>query len=112
MKAIKNQHADSVVLTLRGDFDAYVVVPFLEEISKIENQGIHKVVVNMRLVKFVNSSALGAMIRARRELQTGEGDLLVSSPSPAVLEAMEALGIDQLFTIHTDDDSALDAIVD
>jgi anti-anti-sigma factor len=110
MKVIKESHGDAVVLTLKGEFDSFVTGPFSEEVQKVFDDGCHRIVLNMRLVKFVNSTALGAMIRARKSCQAEAGDLVVSQPSQAVREAMEALGLDKLFSFHDDDGVAVGAL--
>jgi len=107
MKVLKENLSGIVVLTLKGEFDSFVTNPFSNEIAKVHDEGVHKIVLNMRLVKFVNSTALGAMIKARKGCRSAGGDLVVSQPSPSVREAMESLGLDRLFSIFDDDDAAL-----
>ena len=110
MKVLKENLSGMVVLTLKGEFDSFVTNPFSGEIGKVQDDGIHKIVLNMRLVKFVNSTALGAMIKARKGCRSGGGDLVVSQPSAAVREAMESLGLDRLFSIYDDDEAAIAAL--
>jgi anti-anti-sigma factor len=73
-----------VVLTLKGEFDSFVTNAFSNEIAKVNADGVHRIVLNMRLVKFVNSTALGAMIKARKQCRASGGDLVVSQPSARV----------------------------
>lgn len=110
MKVIKESHGATVVLTLKGEFDTFVTAPFSDEVQKVFDSGCHAIVLNMRLVKFVNSTALGAMIRARKSCKAEGGDLVVSQPSNAAREAMEALGLDKLFSIHDDDAGAISSL--
>jgi anti-anti-sigma factor len=110
MKVLKENLSGIVVLTLKGEFDSFVTNPFSNEIGKVQGEGVHKIVLNMRLVKFVNSTALGSMIKARKGCKAGGGDLVVSQPSPSVREAMESLGLDRLFSIYDDDESAITAL--
>ncbi len=110
MKVLKENLSGIVVLTLKGEFDSFVTNAFSAEIAKVQEGGIHRIVLNMRLVKFVNSTALGAMIKSRKLCRAAQGDLVISQPSPAVREAMESLGLDRLFTIHDEDEKALAAL--
>ncbi len=110
MKVLKENLSGIVVLTLKGEFDSFVTAAFSNEIVKVNAEGVHRIVLNMRLVKFVNSTALGAMIKARKLCKASQGDLMVSQPSPAVREAMESLGLDRLFSIFEEDDKALAAL--
>ncbi|MGQ0553941.1 MAG: STAS domain-containing protein [Planctomycetota bacterium] len=110
MKLTKERRDDAMLLTLKGEFDSFVTTAFGQEVSKLHDEGLHKIALNMRLVKFVNSTALGAMIKARKACRAAGGDLVVCQPSPAVREAMESLGLDRLFGIHADDETALAAL--
>jgi len=110
MKVLKENLPGIVVLTLKGEFDSFVTNPFTGEIQKVLDSGVYKIILNMRLVKFINSTALGSMIKARKACKKANGDMAVSQPSPAVREAMESLGLDRLFSIYADDETAVGAL--
>jgi anti-anti-sigma factor len=107
MKVQKAPHGDTMLITLNGEFDSFVTNPFSAEIKTVLDQGVSKIVLNMEQVGFVNSTAMGAMIRARNLCKESGGDLVVSAANTAVKEAMESLGLDRLFSIHADDDAAI-----
>ncbi len=107
MKATRTDYQDCVLLCLRGDFDSFVVRPFRESIEGMLAQGVRHVVLNMRLVKFVNSSGIGTLVRLRSQLIALGGELRLSQPSPACHEAITALGLAGHFPIHDDDQLAL-----
>jgi anti-anti-sigma factor len=107
MKVLKENLGGIVVLTLKGEFDTFVTGAFSNEIGNCLSEGAHSIVLNMRLVKFVNSTALGSMIKARKQCLAAHGNLVVSQPSPAVREAMESLGLDRLFQVFEEDDAAI-----
>ena len=110
MKVLKENLGGIVVLTLKGEFDTFVTGAFSNEIGNCLSEGAHSIVLNMRLVKFVNSTALGSMIKARKQCLAAHGNLVVSQPSAAVREAMESLGLDRVFRIFEDDDTAVAAL--
>jgi anti-anti-sigma factor len=110
MKVLKEHHDGVTLLTLKGEFDSFVCAGFTQEVAAIQAEGIHQLVLNLRLVKFINSTALGAMIKARKACRAAGGEVVISHPSPAVREAMESLGLDRLFTIHDDDEAAIAAL--
>jgi anti-anti-sigma factor len=109
MKVLKENRDGVMLLTLKGEFDSFVCAGFTQEVGATQAEGIHYIVLNLRLVKFINSTALGAMIKARKACRAAGGDLVISHPSPAVREAMESLGLDRLFSIHDDDEAAVAA---
>lgn len=110
MKVVKETYDDAVVLTLKGEFDSFVTGAFSNEIDKVVADGTDHIVLNLRYVKFVNSTALGSMIKARKACRGAGGDLVISQPSNAVSEAMTSLGLDRLFSILDSDDEALAAL--
>jgi anti-anti-sigma factor len=61
---------DYAILHLRGEFDTYYVPLMQEEIDALVKAGWHQL--NLRLVKFINWTALGAMIKASK-LLNGKG---------------------------------------
>ena len=72
---------DHAILHLRGEFDTYYVPHLQKEIDDLVKAGITRVVLNLRLVKFINSTALGAIIKASKGLAAKQGKLAISRPS-------------------------------
>lgn len=90
------RHEDWTVIHIRGDFDSFYV-PLLSEIVDQElEQGVTQIVLHMRLVKFVNSSALGGMLRAQKRCRAEGGEMVVAQPSPFVRQVMKTLKLDKL----------------
>ena len=58
-----------VVLRLRGEFDTISSPSFLGEIDRLLSDGVTRIALNLRLVKFINSTAMGAIIRAAQALR-------------------------------------------
>ncbi|MEM7198682.1 MAG: STAS domain-containing protein [Planctomycetota bacterium] len=111
MKVDKSLVDDYAVLTLKGEFDTFYCPRFQEEVESLLAQGINHVIVNMRLVKFVNSTALGAIIKAYKRCKAEGGELVVARPSSFVSKVVRSLGIDQLVPLFDDEDAATKHIV-
>jgi anti-anti-sigma factor len=97
-------------LTLTGDFDAFAANPFLEQVENLAQSGSAHITVNMRLVLFINSTAIGSLIKARKRLRGMGGDLVLSEPSARVRETMELLGLSAVIKSHANDDEASAAL--
>ena len=97
-------------LTLTGDFDAFAANPFLEQVEAIVQSGTVNVAVNLRLVLFINSTAIGSLIKARKRLRGLGGDLVFSEPSTRVRETVDMLGIGQLIKTFANDEEAAKAL--
>ena len=56
------------ILHLRGEFDTFYCSLLQKEVDGLITSGVNRVALNMRLVKFINSTALGAIIKASKVL--------------------------------------------
>ena len=99
----QDRHA---ILHLRGEFDTFYVKAFQDEVESLAQGGIHCAVLNLRLVKFINSTALGAIIKASKTLTAGGGRLVISRPSPFCRGIIEKVGLDRVVPIYDSDEEA------
>jgi stage II sporulation protein AA (anti-sigma F factor antagonist) len=102
---------DHAVLTLKGEFDTFHCPRFMEEIEDVLEDDICYIVLNMRLVKFINSTALGAIIKTSKMCKADEGELSLSEPSAFVKDIVGKLGIDQLVPVFDSDDTAMKHVI-
>ncbi len=106
MKIDKELDDEFAILTLKGEFDTFYVPSLQQEVDDLLERGITHIILNMRLVKFVNSTALGAIIKAHKLCKAEDGDLVISKPSSFVRDVVGQVGLDQLLPIFDDDDAA------
>jgi anti-anti-sigma factor len=99
-------HDDYAVLHLRGEFDTYYCPHFQSEIDGLVKGGIVRAVLNLRLVKFINSTALGAMIKASKQLESQGGKLVISRPSTFARDIIEKVGLDRVVPVFDNDEEA------
>ena len=93
-------------LTLTGEFDSFAANPFLEQAEAIIQSGVSNVVANLRLVLFINSTAIGSLIKARKRFRGLGGDLVVAEPSSRVKETFSSLGLDKVLRSFATDEEA------
>ncbi len=111
MKIDKSLFDDYAILTLKGEFDTFYCPRFQEEVESLLEQGAHHVILSMRLVRFINSTALGAIIKAHKRCKAEGGELVISRPSAIVDKVVKGIGIDQLIRMFDDDDAATRHVV-
>ena len=97
-------------LALTGDFDSFAAHPFLEQVEASVQAGATNVAVNLRMALFINSTAVGSLIKARKRLRGLGGDMVLSEPSARVKEALDLLGMSQLMKSYPSDDAAMKAL--
>ncbi len=94
------------ILHLRGEFDTFYCGPFMKEVDSLIEAGVAHVVLNMRMVKFINSTALGAILRASKSLRAHDGRLAISRPSSFSRTVMERVGIERIVPVFDTDEAA------
>lgn len=99
------------ILHLRGEFDTFYCTLLQKEIDALIASGVNLVALNLRLVKFINSTALGAIIKASKILAANGGKLVVSRPSVFCKDIMEKVGLDRVVPMFDSDEAAGAALV-
>jgi anti-anti-sigma factor len=111
MKIDKSLNDDYATLTLKGEFDTFYCPALMQEVEALVERGVNHLILDMRLVKFINSTALGAVIKAHKRCRAEGGDLVVAHPSPFVRDVMGKVGIDKLIALHDTEADATKAII-
>lgn len=111
MKIDKSVREDFCVLTLKGEFDTFYVPSLQDEIQGLLDDEIVHVILNLRLVKFINSTALGAIIKFHKLCKAANGELVVAHPSAFVKDVITKVGIDQLVPVYDDEDQAVKHVI-
>lgn len=93
-----------MVITLAGELDLYNVGEVSAALTKAAADAPDRLVVDLGEVDFVDSTALGALVEARKELETR---LLLAAPGPDVRRALEISGLASHFDVRDSVDDAL-----
>ena len=96
----------SVVVRLVGEIDLYNAEEVGSALAGLAAEQPQRVVVDLSEVEFVDSTALGALIEARRQL--GESALVLAAPLPEVRRALEVAGLIDHFPVRDSVDAALE----
>src|SRR4051812_37907217 len=99
---------DVAVLGLVGDFDSFVCPPLTEEIDNLLGLGLNKGVLNMRYLRFINSTALGCLVKTKKVLEGKGGDMVIANPSQFARTIMSTLGLSDIIKVFPTEESALE----
>ncbi len=99
MKVERKQWGDVTILQFIGEFDAFNLPTFSSKIDHLVEQGNVKLVFNLHLLTFINSSALGYLVKTKRAVEEKGGDLVIARPSKFVKKALTVLGMHEFFRI-------------
>ncbi len=110
---INVEHHDRfATIHLRGEFDTFYVPALQDEVASLIQAGVRHVVLNLRLVRFINSTALGAIIKASKQLAAEDGRLVISRPSPFCRTIIEKVGLDRVVPVFDNDEAAAQAVLE
>ena len=107
MRIERKSDGDVTLLAFTGEFDASNLPTISEKLDNLIETGVKKLVLNLRLLKFINSSALGYLIKTRKRLAELDGDLVIAQPSKFFQSTITTLGIDQIFKIFPVNEEAI-----
>ena len=76
-------------------------------IRELANKGHRKILLNLRDVKYIDSSGMGDVVRSFTSLRRQGGDLKLFGPTPPVLEVLRITNLHKVLEIKDDEASAI-----
>ncbi len=108
MKVERNRVQDVTILKFVGEFDAFNLPTYSQKIDALCEGGESSLVFNLHLLTFINSSALGYLLKVKKRAQELGGDLVLVQPSKFIRKTLLTLGLQEVFNIYeTDEDGVL-----
>ena len=98
------------VYRFEGDFGSQNFWQVQEEIDSLIADGATKLILNVGRMTFINSSALGYLIKTWKELTSKGGTLVFSEPTEFMNRTLSVLGLDTVFRTYADDEAARAAL--
>ena len=107
MELSSERIGDMLVVTPQQDrIDAALAIKFKDEMRALTTDGPKRIVLNLGLVGFVDSSGLGAIVGAMKQLSLGQ-QLELANLTPNVEKVFRLTRMDRVFRIHRAVDNAL-----
>jgi anti-anti-sigma factor len=98
------------VLALEGDLDLASVADFEQAVAEAAPRLL---VLDLSGVRFIDSSGIHAVVRARLERAAADGDLQIAvAPESAVDRVLDMTGLGEELPPHPDRDAAMAAVID
>jgi anti-sigma B factor antagonist len=88
------------VISPAGELDLYTCPEFKEELLRVISNGARHVIVDLTATSFVDSTALGVLLRGVERLRAQDGRLSVVCPDKTILRVFEITGLHRIFEIH------------
>jgi anti-sigma B factor antagonist len=98
---------DTHVVAVTGEIDLFTAPDFKQHVSAPIDDGVSRVVVDLSATTFIDSSSLGVLIGAHRQLKLRGGSLRVVSANDSIAKTFRITGLDGVFTLVASLEDAL-----
>jgi anti-sigma B factor antagonist len=106
--ATEQAGSDAYVIALSGEVDLYSCPEFKEELLRVIADGARHVVVDLTATTFIDSTALGVLLRGVERLrEKSDGRLSVACTDPNIYKVFEVTGLDRIFSVYSSREEAL-----
>jgi len=106
---VESRQTDSgvTVLAPTGRLDVAGAPALKDAVSEAMKNGKPRLVIDMEGVSFVDSSGLGSVVAALRQVRTSQGDLRLAAPNQQVRVVLELTTLDRVFPYFATVEEAL-----
>lgn len=106
---IQSRQADNgvTVVAPTGRLDVAGAPTLKEAISEALKSGEPRVVLDMEGISFVDSTGLGSVIAALKQIRSSKGDLRLAAPNQQVRVVLELTTLDRVFPYYSSVEDAL-----
>jgi anti-anti-sigma factor len=106
---VESRQTDSgvTVLAPSGRLDVVGAPALKEAVSEAMKNGLPRLVIDMEGVTFVDSSGLGSVVSALKQVRTSKGDLRLAAPNQQVRVVLELTTLDRVFPYFATVEEAL-----
>ncbi len=107
---IVSREGDVTVATLKGPVDSATLDLFQDRIGPLCTAASAKVLLDCRDLTYINSRAIGLLMKYNRGLQVGRGQFAMSNLNPKLMRTLELLQIGKTLSIYASREEALAAL--
>ena len=106
---VQTRQADNgvTVLTPTGRLDVAGAPALKDAINEVAKNGPTRLVIDMEGVSFVDSTGLGSVIAALKQVRTNQGELRLAAPNQQVRVVLELTTLDRVFPYYATVEEAL-----
>jgi anti-sigma B factor antagonist len=98
------------VIAVGGEIDLFTAPEMKAALLGAIDAGKTRIVVDLSLTTFLDSTALGVLIGAIKRLRSRDGALTIVNTESTIAKTFEITGLDQIFTITDTREAAIAAL--
>ena len=99
-----------MTLTMSGRLDADTTDRFAEVLTRVIDQGNHRLILECAGVDYMNSVGLRALMAAAKRIATLGGKIVLCAPHPRVVKLLEVAGFASILPIAATRNEALERV--
>lgn len=100
----------ATVVAPTGRLDVAGAPALKDAITEVVKNGPPRVVIDLEGVSFVDSTGLGSVISALKQIRSSQGELRLAAPNQQVRVVLELTTLDRVFPYYATVEEALDGI--
>lgn len=109
-EVLVSQEGDVVVAVLRGPVDSATLDQFQDKVGPLCSRNAAKVLLDCRDLTYVNSRAIGLLMKYNRGLTVAHGKFALSNLNSKLVRTLELLQIGKSLSIYPTREEALAAL--
>ena len=94
--------SDVLVLKADGGLNARNAEGFVEDLEKLVDAGLRKIIVDCSELDYISSFGLGVLVRLHGRLARNGGNVKIASVKGMIVEVMRLTKLNKLFEIYPD----------
>ena len=107
MKIDQTTEDGITILYISEEFDASGLPTLDDHVERLATDAETRFVINLRGLRFIDSTALGWLVKTAKALKRMEGELVLAEPSEYFRKVIRAFGIDMILNIFPTNEEAL-----
>ena len=101
---------DYVLITPGKEIEVYNIAEIKESIFEILERGNKKIIINLEMVEYIDSSGLGVLVTVLKRVRNLEGKLILLNPRSVVKQILGLTNLDKVFSIEGSIESAVESL--
>lgn len=95
-----DKEKDNWNVSLEGELDIYTSTDLKESLSKIKEDNIKDLVINMQSLDYIDSTGLGILVGVLKRLKQKQKDIYILNTKPNVKKIFTITGLDKIFKLE------------
>jgi anti-sigma B factor antagonist len=88
------------LVTLAGELDAFSSRQLQHRLDEVIDAGQHDLLIDLAALDFIDSTALGVLIGARRQARLHGGDVRLQGVTAVAKRVFDVTGLSQVFSVE------------